>query len=252
MFIGRLSYAALMPPTSIPGFADPFSSLSHLLGALVFLGLGFLLIRRGRGNPARVASLIIFIVGSVLLLSVSGFYHMLDPNGKPRHVMRALDHAAIFVLIASSFTPPHVILFRGIGRWGVLLLVWSFAAVAVTVRAVFFDGIPQPVLLGLYLGMGWIGLIGGIALWLRLGYRFVAPLLWGGIAYSIGALLEFARWPTIIPGVVQPHEVFHLAVLIGLALHWSFIYGMADGRLSPPVPCDDDPTLACPAPLQRG
>src|SRR5215213_5458383 len=109
-----------MPLTPIPGFADPFSSLSHLLGAVVFLALGFVLIRRGAGNTARVVSLLIFILGSVLLLSVSGTYHLLDPTGTAREVMRRLDHAAIFVLIACSFTPPHVIMFRGAGRWGVL------------------------------------------------------------------------------------------------------------------------------------
>ena len=223
-----------MSPISIPGFADPFSSLSHLSGAAVFLALGVLLLRRGAGNPARIISLLVFIFGSVLLLSISGVYHMLHHEGTARRVMRALDHAAIFILIACSFTPPHVILFRGLGRWGVLLLVWSFAVVAISVRLVYFNGIQQPILLGLYLGMGWIGLIGGIALWRRMGYRFIAPLLWGGVAYSVGALLEHFRWPTIVPGVVQPHEVFHVAVLIGLALHWSFIYGIADGRLSPP------------------
>jgi channel protein (hemolysin III family) len=222
-----------MPPTSIPGFADPFSSLSHLVGAGVFLALGVLLIRRGWGNAARTTSLIIFIIGSVALLSISGVYHMLDHDGTARKVMRALDHTAIFVLIACSFTPPHVILFRGIGRWGVLLLIWSYAAAAITFRAVFFDSSRHSVLLGLYLGMGWIGLVGGIALWRRLGYGFIAPVFWGGVAYSIGALLEAARWPTVIPGVIQAHEVFHVAVLIGLALHWSFIYGIADGRLSP-------------------
>jgi hemolysin III len=222
-----------MPPTSIPGFADPFSSLSHLSGAMVFLLLGIPLIRRGAGSRARVVSLLVFTLGSVALLSISGVYHMLAHEGTARKVMRALDHAAIFILIACSFTPPHVILFRGIGRWGVLLLIWSYAALAIGFRLVYFDSSYQPVLLGLYLGMGWIGLIGGIALWRRLGHSFIAPVFWGGVAYSIGALLEAARWPTLIPGVIQPHEVFHVAVLIGLALHWSFIYGIADGRLSP-------------------
>jgi predicted membrane channel-forming protein YqfA (hemolysin III family) len=81
--------------------------------------------------------------------------------------------------------------------------------------------------------MGWIGLISGGLLWRRSGFRFVAPILWGGVAYSIGALMEHWRWPTLVPGVIQPHEVFHVAVLVGLALHWSFIYAIADGRLSP-------------------
>ena len=240
-----------MPLTSIPGFADPFSSLSHLFGALVFLVLGVFLIRRGAGNAARVVSLLIFIAGSVLLLSVSGTYHLLDPSGPTREVMRLVDHAAIFILIACSFTPPHVILFRGPGRWGMLLLVWTFAVVAITLKCIYFRTMPDVVGLGLYLGMGWIGLIGGIALWRRLGFAFIAPIFWGGVAYSIGAVMEQVGWPTLLPGVIQPHEVFHIAVLIGLAFHWSFIYGIADGRLAPCF--DDDESIAaeaCPAPLR--
>jgi channel protein (hemolysin III family) len=110
-----------------------------------------------------------------------------------------------------------------------------YAAVAVAMRAVYHAGLPQWLLLILYLGMGWIGLTPGIALWRRYGYRFIAPIFWGGVAYSVGAIMEFLRWPTLIAGVIQPHEVFHVAVLIGLGLHWSFIYSIADGRLSPPI-----------------
>src|SRR5687768_17309979 len=86
----------IMPLTSIPGFADPFSSLSHLLGAAIFLALGVFLIRRGAGNAARVASLVVFVIGSVLLLSISGTYHLLDHSGAARRVLRVLDHCAIF------------------------------------------------------------------------------------------------------------------------------------------------------------
>src|SRR5690349_3983061 len=207
----------------IPGFADPVSSLTHLVGAGIFLILTFFLIRRGRGNALRMTSLAIFGFGAVFLLSISGVYHLLDREGMPRHVLQLLDHAAIFVLIAASFTPVHVILFRGVGRWGMLLLIWTFAAVAITIKSVFFNSMPDILGTGLYLGMGWIGLASGIPLWRRYGFAFVAPLLWGGIAYSIGAALDVLQWPVLVSGVIQPHEVFHLAVLVGLAFHWAFI-----------------------------
>jgi channel protein (hemolysin III family) len=222
-----------MPLTSIPGFADPFASLSHLLGAAIFLALGFFLVRRGAGNVARMISLAIFVFGAVLLLSISGTYHLLDPDGAAREVMRVLDHAAIFTLIACSFTPIHVILFRGVGRWGSLLLIWGFAVVAITCKSIYFHTMPEWLGLSLYLGMGWIGLVSGSALYRRFGFAFVAPILWGGLAYSIGALLDHLKWPELVPGAVRSHEIFHIAVLIGLGFHWSFIYSIADGRLSP-------------------
>jgi channel protein (hemolysin III family) len=223
-------------PYSIPGFADPFSSLSHLTGATLFALLSIFLLRRAATNPdggrARIASLAVFCLGSVLLLSISGVYHLLDPQGTPRRVLKVLDHACIFVLIACSFTPPHVILFRGVGRWGMLLLVWAFAVTAISLKIVYFNSMPEALSLALYLGMGWLGLVSGSALWRRYGFAFVEPILWGGVAYSIGAVLDFLAWPVLIPGIVQWHEVFHVAVLIGLGFHWSFAWAIADGRIA--------------------
>ncbi len=227
--------------TPIPGFADPFSSLSHLLGAAVFLVWSIFLIRRGRGDTGRVITLVIFSCGSVLLLSISGVYHLLDPQGTPRHILKVLDHACIFVLIASSFTPFHYILFRGGGRWGVLILIWTIAVAAISLKTVYFYSMPDPLSLALYLGMGWIGLGSGYALARRFGFHFVEPILWGGVAYSIGAVLDYLKWPVLVPGVVQWHEVFHVAVLVGLGFHWAFAYTIADGRLSPAA--IDEPLL---------
>lgn len=230
-----------MPLQPIPGFSDPFASLSHLLGALIFLAISFFLVRRGAGNAARVVSLAIFSFGAIFLLSISGTYHLLDPDGAARRVMRVLDHAAIFVLIACSFTPIHVILFRGVGRWGALLVIWTFAVVAIVCKSVFFYSMPEWLGLSLYLGMGWIGLASGLALYRHYGFAFVAPILWGGLAYSIGAVLDHMKWPELLPGTVRAHEVFHLAVLIGLGFHWSFVYSIADGRISPENRGDESP-----------
>jgi channel protein (hemolysin III family) len=224
-----------MPLTAIPGFANPFSSLSHLIGAGVFLAMSWFLVRRGRGDRLRVASLMVFSAGSVALLSISGVYHLLPLDGEARDVMQILDHAAIFLLIACSFTPIHIILFRGWGRWGMLTLVWLYAYAAIALKSIYFKSMPQGLSLAMYLGMGWLGAYTGYSLWRRFGFVLMAPILWGGVAYSIGAVLEFIHWPVLVPGVVQWHEVFHIAVLIGLGFHWALVYSIADGRLTPPV-----------------
>jgi len=212
---------------SIPGFADPFSSLSHLIGAFVFACLAFPLIHRGRGNGGSVASLSIFAFSSVFLLSMSGVYHMLMPGGTARAVLQRLDHAAIFVLIAGTFTPIHIILFRGWCRWGMLALIWIVAITALVLKTVFFSGFPNALELALYLGLGWLGAVSGIALWRRFGFGFVMPLLWGGLAYTIGSVMGFAYNPVLIPGVIGAHELFHVAVLIGLSFHCCFIHRLA-------------------------
>jgi len=220
------------PIVSIRGFTEPFSSLSHLGGALVFAVLAAFVIYRGRGDALRMASLVVFGLGTVLLLTTSGVYHLLEREGMSRLVMQRVDHAAIFVLIACSFTPIHVILFRGKGRWGMLALIWFIAVAGITVKTLYFNQINQTLGTGMYIGMGWIGLGAWLAVVRRHGFRFAQPVMWGGFAYTIGGILAAVRWPTVLPGVIQAHEVFHVAVLVGLACHWAFIYAIADWPLA--------------------
>lgn len=213
----------------IAGFSDPVSSLSHLAGAVVFAVLAVVLLRRGRGDAGRMISLWVFALSCVLLLSFSGVYHLLTPGTDERAVLKRLDHAAIFVLIAGSFTPVHVILFRGAWRWGMLTLVWGAALAGLILKTVFFSTVPEWLGLAMYLGLGWMGIFSGIALARRYGVRFIQPILWGAVAYTVGAVAEFLRWPVLLAGVVGPHELFHLAVMAGISCHWAFILRIASG-----------------------
>jgi channel protein (hemolysin III family) len=106
-----------MNPIPFLGFTDPVSSWSHLLAAVAFFIGAFLLCHRGRGNAARVTSLIVFSLSLVFLFSMSGVFHLLERGGTARAVLQRLDHAGIWVLIAGTFTPIHTILFRvhGVG-----------------------------------------------------------------------------------------------------------------------------------------
>jgi len=226
-------------PIAIPGFADPFSSLSNLVGALVFAVLSVPLLRKGlrthhglgRGaGVGHVASLAIFAGSAVMLLSFSGVYHMLGPGGPARAVLQRLDHAAIFVLIAGTFTPIHAILFRGPWRWGMLAFVWTLAAAGVTLKSVFFTQTPPALGLSLYIGMGWVGVVSTVLLARRLGVRPVLPLAFGGVVYTAGAVIDGVGAPVIIPGTIRAHELFHIAVLLGLALQWWFVWRTADVR----------------------
>jgi channel protein (hemolysin III family) len=212
---------------SIPGFSDPVSSLSHLAGAVVFAILSVPLIARGRGEAGRVFSLSVFAFSCVLLLSLSGAYHLLQHETAARGVLMRLDHAAIFVLIAGSFTPVHAILLRA--RWHRMLLlgIWIAALAGLTLKMLYFNSMPEWLGLAMYLGLGWLGAISTIAIAQRLGWRFILPLLWGALAYTIGALVDHFSWPVPAPGYVGPHEVFHLAVLAGISFHWAFIRAIA-------------------------
>lgn len=213
---------------AIPGFREPVSCFTHLLAAPVFATLGYYLVRRGRGSRGRMTSLAIMAFSSVFLLSMSAVYHLLGP-GTGRYVMRQLDIAGVFALIAGTVTPVHAILFRGLNRWAPLVLVWSAAATGITLSTVFAESLAPGVGTVIFLLLGWGGLISCVLLWRRYGFSFIKPLLAGGAAYTLGAIILGLNWPTLIPGVVGAHELWHVAVLVGLGLHWKFVSRFADG-----------------------
>ncbi|MCW8962358.1 MAG: hemolysin III family protein [Gammaproteobacteria bacterium] len=212
-----------MDTTSISGFSDPFSSISHLAAVLVCLIYGVKLIDLARGHRGWMVAVSVFVFSVVFLLSMSGVFHLLEPQGEARAVVQRLDHAGIFALIAGTFTPVHSILFKGIWRWGFLVLIWTLAVVGITLKSIFFNDLAEWVGLMLYLGLGWLGIFSAYLTHQLHGFAIIRPLIYGALAYTIGASLEFLRLPVVIPGVIGPHELFHIAVLAGIAWHWQFI-----------------------------
>ena len=203
--------------------ADPLSSVLHLGGALVFAVLGIGLLQRARGSTLRVAAISVYWSGVLFALSVSGIFHLVARGTQAREVLMIVDHAAIFFLIAASYTPIHIIQFRGFMRWGILGLVWTAAVAGIVLKSVWFDSIPEWAGLSLYLALGWTGLISAIALYRLVGLKPLIPLIGGAIAYTLGAVFEYARIPTLASGIVGPHEIFHLFVLAGVGMHWEYI-----------------------------
>ena len=220
----------LQPIQAIPGFSEPFSSLSHLLAAGVFFGLGVRLVMQGLGHAGRVIALVIFIFSVVFLLAMSGVFHLLEPGSTGRMVLQRLDHAGIFLLIAGTYTPVHGILFKGWWRWGMLLIIWSIAITSITLKTIFFNEIAEWLGLTLYLGLGWFGAVSGALLYHRHGFQFIKPLIYGAVAYTLGAVMEFQRTPELIPGIIGPHEMFHIAVLFGIAYHFAFVFRLIQAR----------------------
>lgn len=213
-----------MIPVSIPGFTDPVSSVTHLAMAGVSFVAGFYLCAKGRGNGARVATLVLYTFALVFCFSMSGVFHLLDRGSIARDVLQRLDHAGIWVLIAGTITPLQVILFRGAFRWGMLLLVWILTINGLVLEIVFFTAFPEWLLLSFFLGLGWLGAVSVIQFKNSFTGASIRPVVVGGLFYTFGGIIDFTRWPTLIEGVVGPHEIFHIMVAIGAACHWIFIY----------------------------
>lgn len=185
------------------------------------LGIG--LIQRGHGNCLRVAALIVYVGGVVLTLLASGLLHLATRDTQLRTVMLRVDHAAIFFLIAATYTPIHIIEFRGWMRWGVLAVIWGAAVAGMFLKLAFIDAVAEWVSLTLYLALGWAGLFTAYALHRLVGLKPLTPIVVGALAYTVGALLDISNLAAPVPGLIRVHEVFHFFVLVGVAAHWIYI-----------------------------
>ncbi len=203
------------------GLAHPFSALSHLAGAVFFGVQAYRMLRHESG--IRFISFAIFASACVYLLLVSGMYHLLPTSGAVHVALQRLDHAGIFLVIAGSFTPIHCNLFTGFLRWGVLLVIWVLSLIGLVLKFIYFKDIPEWVGLTYFLALGWMGLITSYNLWKKYNLAFIAPLLIGGVFYTIGAIIEYQNQLVLIPGIIGPHEILHMGVLLGIGFQWGFI-----------------------------
>ena len=174
----------------------------------------------------KFLSMLVFGLSMIELYTVSAIYHVASLWGRRRTVLRAIDHANIFVLIAGTYTPIAVNVLSGWMRTMILVVVWALALIGVT-GAVFTLRLPRWVSTGLYVVMGWVSLIAAPSLVALLPWQALALLLGGGILYTVGAVTYAARRPDPFPRVFGYHEIFHLFVVAGsaafLAVIWHWV-----------------------------
>ncbi len=236
--------AALAEIIAVPGFADPVSSWTHLAAAVGAAALGLNMLRAYHGSFWRLVrplwGPLCFVASAIFLFSMSGTYHLLDHGGPGREVMQRMDHAAIWVLIAGTYTAIHHTAFKTwFWRWGVPALIWAMAITGLVLKTVFFHDMPEVIGTGFYLILGWLGVLSGWKLKREGHDRALRLMILGGVAYSVGAVIEAAGYPTLISGVIGPHELFHVAVVAGVLLHWRCVKAMLPVR--PLVVVDDRP-----------
>lgn len=212
------------------GLYNPVSSLSHLLAAATAVVGAIFLHRRGRGNALNTIALLVFSASLLFLFSMSGIYHALEP-GPWRTLFRRLDYAAIWIVIAGSATPVHVLLFKGGWRWGLTALFWGIAITCLVLIDIYFSQLPYWAIVSAYVALGWLGAVSFGKIMAAYGWKETTLLFLGGIAYSTGAVIDAVDGPVLVTGILGAHEIFHLLVIVGAALHWTFIYNWA-GRVT--------------------
>jgi uncharacterized membrane protein YeaQ/YmgE (transglycosylase-associated protein family) len=122
-----------------------------------------------------------------------------------------------------------MILFRGPARSVPLIFAWTVALGGILLRMLYFDRLPNIAGILIFLVLGWGGAVTAAVVWHRFGWRFVRSAVLAGLVYTIGAISLLAHRPMIVDGFIGPHELWHLAVLSGLGLHWNFVFKFASG-----------------------
>jgi hemolysin III len=197
------------------------NSVSHgvaLLAALV--GMPWLIYAASNLHAANIVGAVVFAATMVLLYFTSMLYHAL-PAGRAKRIFCKLDHGAIYVFIAGSYTPFALGALAGPWGWTLFGLVWTFAALGATLKA--FDKLNHPWLsTGLYLAMGWLVLIAAVPLIERVPRMGVALLVAGGIVYSLGVIFYL-----LDSRLRYAHAVWHAFVVGGTACHFFAVLGYA-------------------------
>jgi hemolysin III len=200
---------------------ERFNSITHLIGAALALAGAVVLIVLAslHGDARKIVSVSIYGGSLLALYTASTLYHSV--KGRAKEIFRHLDHTAIYLLIAGSYTPFTLVVLRGRLGWGLFSAVWTLAAVGVLqeFRKVKGERILSVVI---YVTMGWLAVVALGPLARGIGMGGLAWLMAGGVFYT-GGIVFYAldrRMPVF-------HGIWHLCVLAGSLSHYILIFSVA-------------------------
>ena len=202
-------------------------SATHALGVVGSLvGIAWIAMSAAaHGGPWRTAGGIAFGITALLLFGTSTFYHAARAP-RAKQLLQKLDHSAIYLLIAGTYTMFTIGVMRSSFAWALFGIIWLLAAAGIA--AEFLGRVRRPVRSALlYLAMGWLGIVATKQLFVSLTSWQLAWLLAGGIAYSCG--VPFYVWKS------RPytHAVWHLFVLAGVACHFVAVLSVVSASSAP-------------------
>ncbi|MFU8887899.1 MAG: PAQR family membrane homeostasis protein TrhA [Trueperaceae bacterium] len=201
---------------------EPVNTLTHGLGALLgVVGLVVLLVL-SEGEPWRTVAFSVYGASLIALYLASSVMHGAIAPARVIRRLRILDHAAIFLLIAGTYTPITLVALRsespGWG-WALFGTAWGFAALGIVFKLFWLDA-PRWLSVAMYIAMGWMAMVGIVPMAQALPWGALTWLLIGGLFYSFGALIYALKRPDPWPKVFGYHEIWHLFVLAGSASHF--------------------------------
>jgi hemolysin III len=190
------------------------NSVIHGLGVILAIGgLGVLTAFASlRGNAWHIVSCSVFGATLIILYTTSTLYHSI-PNRRAKAVLRVLDHSAIFLLIAGTYTPFSLVSLRGPWGWSLFGVIWGLAVLGIVFKATMLRRWPVASVV-LYLVMGWVAIVAIRPMLENVAPGGLALLLAGGLAYTAGVV--FYAWKRL----PYHHAIWHAFVLAGSTCHF--------------------------------
>ncbi len=208
---------------SAPQLAKPrLRGVSHKWAFYVACVLGAALVLFApAGTPRLAAAIYAFTVAA--LFGTSALYHRIDwASIGARRWMRRLDHSAIFLLIAGTYTPFALLVLDGPLATVILVVVWAGALSGIVMKLVWIDA-PKPVVALAYVMLGWVAVAAFPDLIRELGLTGTGLIVAGGALYTAGAVIYAIKRPDPAPTVFGYHEIFHLLVIVAAALQYAVV-----------------------------
>jgi hemolysin III len=196
----------------------------------VAIAAGIVLIALAQGAPAKWASAV-FMATSMLLFGASAVYHRFNWGPKAKAILKRIDHANIFLLIAGTYTPIATLALPPAKGVLLLSLVWSGALVGILFR-VFWIGAPRWLYVALYLLLGWAAVMYIVDLFQANAAMMILVIV-GGVLYTVGAVVYALKRPNPWPGHFGFHEIFHVCTVLAFLCHWTACLLIALHPLSP-------------------
>lgn len=211
------------------GLRHPVAAGSHFV-AFVLSMLGSWLLWRRAERQRRIQIIAACFGLSMLgLYAASATYHAFQLGWDRLRFLHLLDKCAIYGLIAGTYTPVVLLLIPdGRRRLACIIIIWALAALGMAFQVAKFAGVlpTEPYWIGalLYLGMGWLGLAILMDMVRTVGFRGLRWVVYGGLAYSLGVVIDVQHEPVLWPGVFGSHELFHVCAIVGTLCHFVFIW----------------------------
>lgn len=196
------------------------STLTHFAGFLCAIAGTAYLLASAWGDTPKFVTLLIYGLAVIFLFASSSLYHAFKSAENDTSFLRKMDHLAIFFMIAGTYTPPTWEYLSGGWRIGILGAQWALVFFGIFFKF-FYLNAPRAVSAGIYVAMGWLAIIPIHKFFIAMPLPMFLLFIAGGVAFTTGAVIYARKSPDPVPGTFGFHEIFHLFILAGAAIHYA-------------------------------